>query len=485
MQNPIDTVVSFFNPVAGLKRAQARKVAEAVRDYDISSRSRRTDGWNSRKTSGSKEVSKAVSLATDRAQELGRNNPLANRVKRVWANNIVGAGISVDVNEKSEVKADKFQIDWDLWAESTDCDFEGHYDLYGLEWLWANTVVESGGVFVRKHINVMMKMPLQLQTLEQDQLDRAKFGENIVDGVEYDGNGQLKGYWFKMDNRNQTAQSKFFPAQNIVHIFRKERAGQHLGITWLASVATLMRDYDTYKDAKLMQQQIAALFALFIEDADQKMGLDVNNTTGTSSSPDELEPAMIQYVKQGTVPHTITPPKADNSSNFDASLKRDMAVGCGLTYEQLTGDYSLVNFASGRMGRSEFYNELDYAQKLMFKPGLQKIFTWFASLHQVINGKGDYTTDWAFPPRAAVNPQEEFDVLAAKVRSGMMSPSKAAKVLGERLEKVMAQWKKDKVLFGDLPFDIDPSKFASTGNQLDDNDAASSNSDKKKVMKDG
>jgi lambda family phage portal protein len=473
--NPIDAIVNFFNPVAGLKRIGARKATEAVRDYDISSRTSRTDGWNRRTSSGAAEVSKGVTLATAAAQELCRNNPLANRVKRVWANNIVGGGISADINATSEKKADKFQIAWDKWSEGTECDFEGHYDFYGLQWLWMTTVVESGGVFVRRHINASLKFPLQLQTLEQSQLDRSKAGKNITDGIEYTDIGQIKGYWFTIDNRELTTTSKFFPVENIIHIFRKERAGQHLGMTWLHAVATLMRDYDTYKDAKLMQQQIAALFALFVEDADSKLGLG-SDTKGTKDNPDELEPAMIQYVKQGTVPHVITPPKADNTTNFDVGLKRDMAVGSGITYEQLTGDYSMVNFASGRMGRSEFYTELDYAQKLMFKPGLMKVFGWFDGLYQVINGKGDYVIDWTFPTRAAVNPQEEFDVLAAKVRSGMISPSKAAKLLGERLEKVIAQWKKDKVLFGDLPFDIDPSKYAATGNQLNTDDAASSNS---------
>ncbi len=472
MKNPIDVVVNFFNPESGLKRTRARIVQTAIREYDISSRGRRTDGWNRKNTSGAGEVSKGVSLATAGAQELGRNNPLANRVKRVWANNIVGAGISVDVTATNDKKAKKFQESWDNWAESTDCDFEGHYDLYGLQWLWSTVVVESGGVFIRKHINAALKFPLQLQTFEQSQLDRAKTGLDIVDGIEYTKEGQLKGYWFLTDSRKLRTESKFYPAENIVHIFRKERPGQHLGMTWLAAVATLMRDYDTYKDAKLMQQQISALFALFVEDADEKLGLGGD---GTKDFPDELEPAMIQHIKPGSTPHVVTPPRADNAMGFDTGLKRDMAVGVGLTYEQITGDYSLVNFASGRMGRSEFYNELDFAQKLMFKPGLQKVFRWFDGIYQAVTGKGDFSPDWTFPARAAVNPQEEFDVLAAKVRSGMISPTKAAKILGERLEKVVEQWKKDKVLFGDLPFDIDPSKFASTGNQLNVDDAASSN----------
>jgi len=49
------------------------------------------------------------------------------------------------------------------------------------------------------------------------------------------------------------------------------------------------------------------------------------------------------------------------------------------------------------------------------------------------------------------------------------------KILGERLPNIIEQWKKDKELFGDLPFDIDPSVYAATGNQLNVDDAASSN----------
>jgi capsid protein len=190
--------------------------------------------------------------------------------------------------------------------------------------------------------------------------------------------------------------------------------------------------------------------------------------------PDEIQPSMIQHVKAGSVPHTITPPKAD-TGNYDASVKRDIAVGTGISYEQLSGDYSLVNFASGRMAKMDFFAELDHMQFHILLPSLNKIFTWFNTIYQIKNGSGRYKADWTFPPRAAVNPKEEFDVLMSKVRHGMKSPSKAAKELGEKLEIIMETWNKDKKLFGDMPFDIDPSVFASTGNQLDDNDAASSN----------
>lgn len=482
--NPVDYIVNFFNPVAGLERSRARLAGGFIeaRSYDINSKGRRNKGWFRPNTTAAQEVSKSNIIGASTGQEMCRNNPLASRIKRVWANNAVGCGITLDVSsELHKGKADLFNTDWDNWAESTDCDYEGHYDLYGLQWLWMSTTVESGGVFIRQHIQPGLKFPLQLQTFEESMLDRSKNSisetGNIVDGIAYDKKGKIKGYWFLVDSTNtfmvKRPVSTFYKANSIIHMFRKERAGQHLGMTWFASLATTLNNYSTYQDAKLMQQQIAACFALFMEEADKSTGIGVGK--GTSDLPDSIEPGMIEHIKAGTVPHTISPPKADNASNFDISIKRDIASGAGITYEQLTGDMSKVTFASGRIARLEFYNELDYVQKLMLKPAFNKIFQWFNIIHQIKNGNNDVVPDWTYPVRAGVNPKEELDVLMSKVRHGMLSPKKAAKQLGEKLDKIVEQWKKDKELFGDLPFDIDPSVFARTGNQLDEDDAASEN----------
>jgi len=494
MKNPVDAVVNFFSPEAGLKRAQSRLAFEAVtRNYDVASKSRRTNGWLRTETSGAQEASKAFRLSASASQELVRNNPLAKRIKMVWSSNVVGSGIQLEATGGSDAKTKKFNESWDDWADSTECDFENHHTLYGLQDLWMKTVVESGGVFIRKHINTRVKFPMQLQTIEQSFLDIQKNGltENgtLIDGIEYDLNGQVRGYHFLSEKTStklgKPPKSKFHKSENIIHIFRKDRVGQHLGITWFHAVATNLRNYDTYQDAKLMQQQIAACFAMIVEEAESGMGIS-RDSEGSYSLPDTIEPAMVEYVKAGQKVTTVTPPKADSSSNFDIGIKRDIAAGVDLTYEQLTGDYSLVNFASGRMGKSEFFNQLDNTQKNMMKPAMDKVFLWFSSLYSVKTGVSNFKADWTFPARAAVNPQEEFDVLMSKVRHGMMSPTKAAKILVERLPKIIEQWKKDKDMFGGLPFDIDPSIYAATGNQLNVDDAASSNKetkDKKEIKK--
>ncbi len=488
--NIIDRVVGYFAPAQGLKRLRSRLGIEVVRNYDIASKGRRNYGWWRPNTSASEEVSKAHQIGAAAAQELVRNNPYAKRIKRVIPARMVGAGIKAEIIGKGKRKPSKKRLDdlterFDDWAGSILCDFEEHHTFYGLQWLWVGTVIESGGVFIRKHVLNGLAHPLQLQTFEQSHLDRSRqtsagdaAGTEIYDGIQY-VDGKRTGYWLYTRptdtiGNHADVESKFYAVEEVVHIYLKERAGQHLGMTWFDATAGVLRNYDVYEDAKLMQQQVAALFALFVEEAPTQLGVNLS-TDGSHELPDELEPGMITYLKSGQNVHVVAPPKADASTEFDIGLKQRNAVGAGISYEALTGDYSRVNFASGRMGNVEFYAQLEVFQKHMLAPALTKIFGWWLALDDLSQGAAGarlgaadkFGVDWTFPPQVSVEPGAEFDLIVKKVRNGMMSPRKAAKMLGENLTVVLDQWKQDKLLFGDLPFDIDPSMFSSAGNQLD------------------
>lgn len=482
--NPLDAVINFISPQRGLMRTQARHAQALVqRSYDAATDGRRNSGWWRPKTSAAQEVSKAADKLSATGQELCRNNPLAHRIKMIWAANIVGNGIRAELTTSSKRFRKKANDDFINWAKSTACDFEGHYNFYGLQWLWAATIVESGGVFVRCHVNNDLAIPLQLQTLEQSMLDKSKNSivngsEEIVDGVQFDAVGQISGYWIydhSPDGTITNNNSRFYKrGKEIIHIFRKERAGQHLGISWLAQSATALNDYATLKDAKLMQQQILACMAVIIENGSKAMGL--KSETNNGMTIDSIEPGMVEYVPEGTKVHTVTPPSGTDNGLFTTNLKDDIAIGAGLASSQMTGDYSKLNFASGRMSKIEFFQVLDFAQDLMMLPALNTVFSWFSLVYSLsTNNNTKLTVEWTFPPRGVVQPGEELDVNIKKTRAGIISPSKLNKMYGTNLGDVVEQWKIDKVTFGGLPFDIDPSLFSIAGNQLNVDDAASSN----------
>lgn len=483
MSNLLDDIISFFSPESGLKRQRARMVKAELsrqRGYDAAKKNY-ANNMLALSSSSAKEVSKAANALAANAQEICRNNALALRIKFVWANAIVGKGIKLRANISNKQRGKSVVNMLDKWSVSTDCDFDGNLNFSGLQWLWASTIVETGGVFVRFHFNRELlkagKFPVQFQTIEQTYLDRTKNdGDKIIDGIQYNRNGQPEGYWLLSEESglNMTGKQKsvyYVKDAEIVHIYRKERPGQHLGVTWLAQVLLDLEKYSTLKEALLMQQQVAACFGVIISEATTATGV---NGDGTADRPDEIFPGSIYYVKDGQTVNTINPPRSHDQGQFITNLKSDIATGVNITYAQLTGDYSKFNFASGRMGKNDFFENLDTAQNNMMIPALDKIGDYIENIVYVMTGL-TMSSIWELPSRNTVNPMEDLDYIIKQVRAGLLSPSGAARLLGRKLEDVVDQWKKDKKVFGELPFDLDPSKFSSAGNQLDANDAAASN----------
>ena len=172
--NIIDKMIDIVNPQAALKRTQARLAHSIIqRKYEAAVDGRRNTGWFRRNTSAAAEVSAAADKLAATSQELCRNNTLASRAKTIWACSMIGTGIRAELSSANKKASTKINDTFADWAESADCDFEGMYNFYGLQWLWAGTIVESGGVFIRKHINAALKFPLQLQTIEQSYLDKS------------------------------------------------------------------------------------------------------------------------------------------------------------------------------------------------------------------------------------------------------------------------------------------------------------------------
>lgn len=488
MANFIESTIAVISPKWAAKREAERlrlSSLKAQRGYEAAQHSH-ANTILALNSSSAREVSKATHVLAARAQEICRNNGLALRIKMVWANSIVGKGIKLLPKFDNKRSGKKITTLLDEWAESTDCDFDGGLNLSGLQWLWAATVVETGGVFVRFHVDKQStkegKFPLQFQTIEQTYLDKTKNdGDKVVDGIQYDDNGKIEGYWLYVEKTGLNMQGKqesiyYKKDTEIVHIYRKERPGQHLGITWLAQVMLDLDKYATLKEALLTQQQVAACFGVIVKEATQTMGVGTgnNNGKGTFDKPDEIYPNSVYYMKDGQDITVLDPPDAHDSGQFTTNLKTDIATGVNLTYPQLTGDYSKFNFASGRMGKNDFFENLDTAQNNMMLPALMKIGNMISEIMYLVSG-AKMKLNWQMPARNTVTPKEDFEHIKDQVRCGMLSPSGAARMLGRRLEDVIEEWKRDKSMWGDLPFDLDPSKFSSAGNQLDQNDAASSN----------
>lgn len=483
----IDKLIGVFSPEMALKRELNRQSLDRLRKYEAATSRRTTRSYSRAGGRASDEVSRAHKRLAGGAQDLVRNNALAKRAKKVIAANVIGTGIKLDfiteadTNKRALKAINQFKSSFDDWAETTECDAENHNSFYGLQHLWAMSVVESGGVFIRQIIDPSKEFPLVLQTIEQQYLDTERStamyaGNEVVDGIEINSKGQVVGYWLftKMVGDNwKENESQFYSSSEIIHIFDKERAGQHLGVSWYHAVADLIDIRQEWRDATLQQQRIAACFGVIVKNNSTELSLERTGhapvTDGDGNEYSEIEAGMIAYIDQNADVTTITPPNLAHTTDFNSQVIQDISVGLGVTREQLTNDFSQVTWASGRLARGEFYSNLDVWQTFILTPALNKILRWFKNIYTIQNGEiSRYRHQWVMPVRSAVNPKEDLDVDIAKVRTAAMTPQQFSRKHGIKFEDALAGWQEAKKLMGDMVFDFDPEKFSLAGNQIVD-----------------
>lgn len=364
--NPLDRLVGYFAPVRGLRRAQARMASAiiATRRYEGASRGRRTEGWVTSGASANAEIGPALNRLRARSRDLVRNNPFASSAVEKMVSNIIGNGITPRARTGQKGRDSEIDALWADWAEV--CDADGCLNFAGLQSLAARTTVESGECLVlmrNRRPEDGLPIPLQLQLLEPDHLDTAKNATTktgvIVNGVEFDLLGRRIAYWLFPTHPGDGlwgGSSVRFSSQNILHLYRKTRPGQVRAAPWLAAIILRLRDLDEYADAELWRKKVAACFAAFVTRPEGMEGtpMGVGQTTKDGTRTDSIEPGMIEYLSNGEHVEFSTP---RDSGGYDAYMRTELhgvAAGIGVTYEQMTGDLSQVNFSSLRHGLQEF-----------------------------------------------------------------------------------------------------------------------------------
>lgn len=476
MKNLADSIVSAFNPVAGLKRAAARK---ALRNFEAASRGRRTDGWRTSGADANTEIGKGSMLLRDRARDMRRNNPYAERGISAIASNTVGYGIVPDPKGRARQKKKALAL-WAQWAETTACDATGMSDFYGIQNLAMQSIPESGEVLVRRiwtpGKNVVN---FQIQILEADHLDDSKNyaladGGYIEQGIEYNASGERTYFWLfpqhpggSIKSIKASTVSERIPAEDVAHIFMRKRPGQTRGYSWLAPVMIRMRNFDELEDAVLEAAKVAACFAAVVTNDDTGLG-------GVSAQKDyqpldRLEPGIIEHMPNGTNITFGTPPTFNGYDAYSRQALRAYSVGLGLPYEVITGDLQGVSFTSGRMGWLEFGRNIDMWRWHMLVPQLcARVWSWFNEAANLsANGWDDFIpAGWVAPRRDLIDPTKELDALEKEMRIGALSYSGMLKERGiNDTQAHVDQITDDNAIIdaANLTFDSDPRKVAKAG----------------------
>jgi lambda family phage portal protein len=429
-------------------------------NFEGASTGRRLGSWGLSGNGPTSSVTSSISSLRSRSRELIRNNPLIDGAIESFVASVVGTGINPRWQIKDPALRGSVQDLWDDWVE--DADYNGLQSFYGIQDQIMRGLIDAGEAFVQTIYppqGSSIAVPLQLRVFEADHLDEnyttvLDNGNKVRMGIELNNMGQRVAYhiWPEHPGESYSQNDNFVrvrvPANNIYHIYRQNRAGQLRGRPWLASVILKMHDLDQYDDAELVRKKGAAMFGGFLTEEFQKVDFDdPSRFLGREEEDDENGQTVIAF-EPGTFPRLPAGLKvefskpSDVGDNYEKWMKkqlRDIARGIGVTYEQLTGDLSNVNFSSIRVGLNEIKRRVKQIQQrlIIFQFCRRAAIDFLdqAVLSGAVSIPGYFTNPRQFRKVAwnpdvweSANPKQDAETDLMEIKGGLAS--RTAKVAG-------------------------------------------------------
>lgn len=452
------------------KRKEIKRLLSKSRHFESADRGPRTQNWLTPGGSGPNNVLRpALKTLRERSRDMVRNNPYAESAMSVIVSGAVGTGIMPSIKENKRLASL-----WNNWAESTQCDAAGLSNMAGLQTIAMQAWVETGEVLFRRVVRKDWKpgeIPYAIQLLEPDYLDDTEYhGQDYRMGIKVDEYGAPQAYKiFKAHPYDNDAyglsglstESVEVSASDMGMLYWRRRAGQLRGIPPLTPVLLRLRGLDENDDAESTRRRVAACFAAFIKNVEGK------EMQEEEKYPiDDIHPGMVAYLNEGEDIAFATPPTVGDYGAFTTIGYRGVAAGLSVPYEDLTGDYSNVNWSSGRLARLKFYGSLDIWQWQMMIPSFcEKTFGWFCQGAEMLGvSRKNAIVNWTVPRRPVADPQE-YAKIRDEVRAGFKSIPEAIRENGYDPDDVATQNKEylDMLDRLGLIIDSDPRKVSSIG----------------------
>ena len=413
--------------------------------------------WNGRPASGDAAawVRAGAGTVAIRAAHFALNNPHGARMVQSLADNMVGAGIKAKARSGSSILNAALHRAFDAFSDQLD--WSGQGDFYAMQRAVMQDMVIHGEALLmwRSSPNGIP----QLQRLHPEQLDRSitrvvSDATRIVQGVEFQAtDGKPVAYHVRPNAPGDQLAGMALPvvrlpASSIIHVFRPLLPGQVRGLSWLAPVLLAGHEIDQLLDALLVRAKVSALHTGFIYNADasspysgQKEG-DVL-TVG-------MEPGTLVNLPSNKRIEFSAPPDSGNAPQLAVAILRTMAAGVGLTYEQLTGDYSMVTYSSARAATLEFRRFCEAVQHhVMVFQFCRRVWTEFMRW-QVLSGtvsasafadpsKGLQSAKWLPPSWPWVDPLKDANAAIREMEANLRSRSEVIAERGYDAEEVDAE----------------------------------------------
>lgn len=340
-----------------------------------------------------------------RSHHASRNDGTIATAKLKYRENL-GAVKVVWKNKNGKVNK-KVQALWDTFAD--DPNLDGYGNLDNTQDNWNAAMFSSGEALTRMIIKRRKghKIPLVLQQIESEFLDplyNAGDPENTKNSITFKESRphiyhflkKLKGV---ISFGVADAKRVKVPAEDIIHIFIRERPGSWRGIPKPAPILLPSYELADLTDATVNKQINSQAVSWIVKNsnATASIAIGTNREVGDPADLDESgnkrrvfqsSAANVQYLNKNE--DLIPVQGADIGDNLDVIVRselRKIAKTCGITYEVLTGDLTGISFSALKFVVNEMRTSAHFIyQFYTINLGLTPLCRKFKELVEIFEG---------------------------------------------------------------------------------------------------
>ena len=457
-----------------------------------------------------------------RARDIARNDAYVQGGMNLHKDNIVGSHFMLNARPETKVL---FGRDDETWEEEFQEEVETKFELWAESpnnWVDAsrrNTFTEMvrlacgihlfTGEYLASVEYYRSDSPFRtaIQMIDLDRLSTAPLSRSdkmIRNGIRFDGRGapvayqirnqhpaDLKYPHLELPEWKEVRAKKPWGRQQIIHIYEQMRPDQSRGVAEMVVALKEMKMAHKLRDVNLQHAVTQSLYAAAItSDLPTEA---VMSALGSTNNSEQVAQAINSYATgylsevakyvgnaQGLrvdgvrIPHLYPGTKLDLMSpgkggplgtDFEQSILRSIAASLGVSYEQLSRDYTNTNYSSARAAMSETWKFMQSKKRFVAEKFASTVFRLW--LEEAINA-GEITTfpasmapmlytggvlnlnfeaiskcDWIGASRGQIDELKETQAAVLRINNGLSTAEDELARLGKDWRKVYRQLKRE------------------------------------------
>jgi lambda family phage portal protein len=352
----IDRAVAWINPVAAIRRAQARTV---LAYYEAAKPDRTRKGRRSVGTANH-EVAHAGASLRQTARHLEQNYDLALGVLNTLVANVVGPnGVGIEPQPRradgsiDDALARQILELWKDWCTAPEVTKQ--HDWASAQRLLCRSFFRDGEVFAQTlagstpGLSHGTRVPFSIEMIEADLVPmelNAQAPATVVQGIEVNTWGMPTGYHVlkvsPLDGNTTSmmigGQTKRVGADRMLHLKNVHRIRQMRGVSVFASVLNRFDDLKDYEESERIAAKIAASMAAFIKKGQPDL---YEPDADAEQRHLKFRPGMIfDDLRPGEEIGTIDTNRPNpNLETYRSGQLKAIAAGAGPTFSSIARTY--------------------------------------------------------------------------------------------------------------------------------------------------